>query len=139
MCHSKIIPTMRYINAAETIDWLCDVFGFEKHLIVPGDNGRIEHAQLKFSNGMIMCGSPNERPFGKVLRTPAELDGLTTQSVYIVIDNVKEHYDVAVSKGAEIFLPFKKEDYGGEGYTAQDPEGHYWTFGSYDPYQEDAS
>jgi uncharacterized glyoxalase superfamily protein PhnB len=27
-------------------------------------------------------------------------------------------------------------DYGGRDYTARDPEGHVWTFGSYDPWAD---
>ena len=53
----RIIPGMRYRDAAAAIDWLCKAFGFERHLVVPGENGRIEHAQLVCGNGMIMLGS----------------------------------------------------------------------------------
>ena len=41
---SVIIPTMRYKDAQAAIEWLCNTFGFEKHLIVPGENETI--AQL---------------------------------------------------------------------------------------------
>ena len=36
--------------------------------------------------------------------------------------------------GAEIVLDIKTQDYGGRDYTARDPEGHVWTFGTYDPW-----
>jgi uncharacterized glyoxalase superfamily protein PhnB len=26
------------------------------------------------------------------------------------------------------------QDYGGRDYTGKDPEGHVWTFGTYDPW-----
>ncbi len=51
---------MRYADAAKAIDWLCDAFGFERHLIVPGENGAITHAQLTFGNGTLMLGSGGE-------------------------------------------------------------------------------
>ncbi len=54
---ANIIPTLRYGDAAAAIDWLCRAFGFEKHLVVPGDNDTIAHAQLTLGNGMIMLGS----------------------------------------------------------------------------------
>jgi uncharacterized glyoxalase superfamily protein PhnB len=44
---------LRYRNAPAAIDWLCQVFGFEKQLVVPDDDGTILHAQLGFGNGMI--------------------------------------------------------------------------------------
>jgi uncharacterized glyoxalase superfamily protein PhnB len=29
----------------------------------------------------------------------------------------------------------KTQDYGGRDYTCRDPEGHVWTFGTYDPWE----
>ncbi len=41
----------------------------------------------------------------------------------------------AVAAGAEILTPpHDNEGYPGRGYDARDPEGHVWSFGSYDPY-----
>ena len=57
---STIIPTLRYKDAPKAIDWLCKAFGFERHLVVPGDNDTIAHAQLRYGNAMIMLGSDNE-------------------------------------------------------------------------------
>ncbi len=30
---STIIPCLRFRNAVQMIDWLCDAFGFEKHAV----------------------------------------------------------------------------------------------------------
>ena len=38
MNHPAIIPTIRYKDAPKAISWLRDAFGFEEHLVVPGDN-----------------------------------------------------------------------------------------------------
>ena len=32
---------MRYQDAPAAIEWLCSAFGFQKHLVVPGENGTI--------------------------------------------------------------------------------------------------
>lgn len=61
---ATVIPTLRYRDAAAAIEWLCKAFGFEKHLVVPGENGAIAHAQLIFGNGMIMLGSARDDEFG---------------------------------------------------------------------------
>ena len=34
---ATIIPTLRYRDAASAIDWLCKAFGFQPHLVVPGE------------------------------------------------------------------------------------------------------
>ena len=131
---SVIIPTMRYKDAMKAIEWLCKAFGFEKHLVVPGENRTIAHAQLSFGNAMIMLGSENDNEYGKLLRTPKDLNGLNTQAPYIIVENIDEHYKKAVQEGAEIVIEIKDEDYGGRGYTCRDKEGHIWNFGSYNPW-----
>jgi hypothetical protein len=70
---ANIIPTMRYRDAVTAIDWLCRAFGFEKHLVVPGEKGVIEHAQLTLGDGMIMLGSARDDEFGRLQRTPGEV------------------------------------------------------------------
>ena len=54
---ANIIPALRYQQAPAAIDWLRRAFGFEKHLVVPGEGDTIAHAQLTHGNGMIMLGS----------------------------------------------------------------------------------
>ena len=73
---SPVIHTLRYRDAPAAIEWLCDVFGFEKHLVVPGEDNTIAHAQLQLGNGMIMLGSePHEGAFGEVQKAPRSLGG----------------------------------------------------------------
>lgn len=131
-----IIPTMKYQNAQRAIEWLCRAFGFEKHLIVRGENEIITHAQLTYGNAMIMLGSVSDDEYGKLIRTPKKLNGLNTQAPYIIVENVDEHYEKAVDEGAEIVIEIKDEDYGGRIYTCRDEEGHIWNFGSYNPWNE---
>ncbi len=132
--NATIIPTMRYKNTGKAIEWLCAAFGFEKHLVVPGDDGSITHAQLTFGNGMIMLGPMLDNEFGKVLQPPKSPDFINTQSAYIVVKDIDEHYTRAVPAGAEIILDVEDADYGGRGYTCRDPEGVVWNFGSYNPW-----
>lgn len=128
-----VISVLRYRDAVVAIDWLCKAFGFERHLVVPAENDRIAHAQLSFGNGMIMLGSGGDDAFGK-LQAPPDLHKPVTQSVYVVVADVDAHYMRAKAAGAEIVMDIKDEDYGGRGYSARDPEGHLWSFGSYNPW-----
>ncbi len=127
---------MRYHDATAAIEWLCKAFGFEKHLVVPGERGSIAHAQLSYGNAMIMLGSENDNEYGKLVRTPKDLNGVNTQAPYLVVEAVDEHYQRATAAGAEIVLDIKDEDYGGRGYSCKDPEGHLWNFGSYNPWEQ---
>ena len=131
---ATVIPAMRYRDAPAAIEWLCKAFGLKKHLVVPGENGTIAHAQLTFGNGMIMLGSARDDEFGRLVKPPAELGGVGTQSPYIIVDDADAHYARASKAGAKIVPDIKDEDYGGRGYSCRDPEGHLWNFGTYDPW-----
>ncbi len=135
---ATIIPALRYKNAPKAIDWLCEAFGFERHLVVPGESNSIAHAQLKLGNSMIMLGSEkNGNDYDQYIKGPAHFDGVNTQAPYIVIENIEEHYQTAIDAGAKILLELEDQDYGGKLYTCRDPEGHIWNFGSYDPWGSD--
>lgn len=47
--------------------------------------------------------------------------------VFIYLDDVDRHYEVAKAAGAEIVHPPKDAPYG-RNYWANDPEGHPWFF-----------
>jgi uncharacterized glyoxalase superfamily protein PhnB len=128
----RIIPALRYRNAAAAIDWLCAVFGFSKKMVVPGEGGRVAHAELTLGNGMIMLGDV-ETEYGRLVVAPSYGEPVT-QGIYIVVENVDVHYTRAKAANAAIVIDIKTQDYGGRDYTARDPEGHVWTFGTYNPW-----
>lgn len=130
---ATIIPALRYCDAPAAIEWLCRAFGFEEHLVVPGESGKIAHAQLTFGNGMIMLGSGHDGPYDDLVVQPADA-GAVTQAPYIVVADVDAHYARAKEAGAEIVIDIADQDYGGRLYVCRDPEGHIWNFGSYDPW-----
>ena len=134
--NTTIIPVLRYRDAPAAIEWLCHAFGFERHLVVPNDDGTIAHAQLSFGNGMIMLGSvrKNETEFGSLMKQPDEVGGGQTQSLYVVVADADAAYARATAGGAKITLEIRDEDYGGRGFSCFNVEGHLWSFGSYDPW-----
>ena len=130
------LPCLRYRDAPAMIDWLCRAFGFERHLVVPDAAGGIAHAQLSFGNGMVMLGSVRDNEFGRLMAQPDDTGGRETQCAYLVCRDADALHAQAVAAGAQIVLPLKTEDYGGRGFGCRDPEGHLWTFGSYDPWAQ---
>jgi uncharacterized glyoxalase superfamily protein PhnB len=132
---ANVIPCLRYADAPAAIEWLVRVFGFEKHLVVPGDGGTIAHAQLSFGNGMIMLASAKHSDFDRFMALPGDIGGRETRAAYVIVSDPDAIYARAKAAGAEILLDIKDEDYGGRGFTCRDPQGHIWSFGSYDPLQ----
>jgi uncharacterized glyoxalase superfamily protein PhnB len=133
---SLVIPALRYADAAAAIDWLVKVFGFERRLVVEGEQGAIVHAQLRLGGGMVMVASLYEGEFGKLLVEPAAVDGKETQTVYLVVENPDEVYERAKEAGAEILIELQDQHYGGRDFTCRDPGGHIWSAGTYNPWGE---
>lgn len=133
---TNIIPCLRYRDAPAAIEWLCNTFGFEKHLVVPGENNTILHAQLSFGNGMLMLSSTErvDSEYGKLITQPDAIGGAQTQTAYVVVDDADVVYEGVRAAGMDIIMPIKDEDYGGRGFTCRDLEGHVWSFGTYDPF-----
>jgi uncharacterized glyoxalase superfamily protein PhnB len=130
-----VIPGLRYRNAPAAIEWLCNVIGFEKQLVVPGDTeDTVLHAQLKLGGGMIMLGSVSDNDFGRLMKQPDEIGGSETQCSYVLVDDADVVYEKARASGAEIVMPIKDEEYGGRAFTCRDPEGHIWAVGTYNPW-----
>ena len=136
---ATIIPTLKYHDAVSAIEFLCNAFGFEKMLVVPGDGDTIAHAQLTYGNGMMMLGSVRDTEFDKLQKPPRDVGGVGTQSPYIIVADADAHYRHAVDAGAEIVQEIEEQDHGGRMYSCRDPEGYLWNFGTYDPWMREHS
>lgn len=125
---SAVIPTLRYQDAPAAIEFLTAAFGFTSRMLVEGQGGTIDHAQLIYDSGMVMIGSRRDDEYGRLV------DGSAAASVYVVVADVAAHAERARAGGAEILMEPSEQDYGGSNYVARDPEGNIWSFGAYDPW-----
>jgi uncharacterized glyoxalase superfamily protein PhnB len=124
------IPFLEYDDARAALGWLTEAFGFEQTALHQSPDGKVAHAELRYGGGMVMLGSASENNWG--MRTPRELGGVN-QGVYVIVDDIDEHYERASGAGAEIVRPLKDTDYGSREYMTRDPEGNIWSFGTYRP------
>ena len=130
MSEQTVFPALRYTDASAAIDWLGRAFGFERHVVYEGD-GVVHHAELKLPGGMIMLGSVQSGDESDYQGTaPPPGSGAT----YVVLEDTDAHYARAKDAGAEIVMDLHDTDYGSRDYTARDPEGNLWSFGSYQPW-----
>jgi uncharacterized glyoxalase superfamily protein PhnB len=135
---TRFAPVLRYRDVAGAVDWLCGTFGFKRHQVVAGEGGATLYAHLTFGNHMIMVLPVGSSDLAKFMKQPDEIGGAETQSCYIVVDDADAHYRNAKAAGADIILDINDDDHGGRGYACRDPEGHIWSFGTYDPWQGQA-
>lgn len=131
---NRIILTLRYENAQESIDWLKATFGFTEHVVYRDKEGIIAHAQLLFNNSMVMIGTQSDTSFDEFITLPKSISGKNTITPYIVIKEIEAHYKHSKANNANIVIELREEAYGGKYYACKDPEGYLWNFGSYDPW-----
>jgi uncharacterized glyoxalase superfamily protein PhnB len=120
-----VIPTLRYQDAKGAIDFLERAFGFERKAVMENDDGTIGHAELTHGRGMVMIGSAG-------MGDPQFDTGHA--SIYVVVDDPDAVHERARTAGAEVTRDLADMDYGSREFSARDPEGNVWSFGTYDPF-----
>lgn len=122
-----VYPSLTYADAAAAIEWLCAAFGFERRLLVPGEEGDVRHSELSLGRAVVMVSSPKPEQG----RGAPEGTFSTALSVYVADPDA--HHARAVAHGAEVVHELQDEEYGARGYQARDLEGRLWYFGNYRP------
>ena len=120
---AKIYPVLTYDDAKAAISWLGEAFGFESHAVYEGENGMIDHAELKLGDAFLMLSSKRDNIWSKS-------NGPIAVSLP---DGIDAHFERAKSAGAEIISEPADTHYGSRDYSARDLEGNLWNFGTYVP------
>ena len=122
----NMFPAFKYQDAPAAIDWLERAFGFTRQGVHRGEDGTVVHAELKLGTGVIMLGS-------MVPPDPANPWSAAAQGLYVYVPDVDAHYARAKAAGAVIVRELADTPYGSREYSAQDPGGNLWSFGTYYP------
>jgi len=118
--NATVVPVLVYEDAGRAVEWLCAAFGFHERLRADRD-GIVMHAQLVIGDGAIMLGRK-----GAEFTPPRR--GEVSQYVLVTVDDVDAHCGRARQHGARIVKDLADMPFGVRQYTAEDPEGHRWTF-----------
>ncbi|MFE9785310.1 VOC family protein [Nocardia salmonicida] len=124
---NTVWPCLAFDDARAMVEFLTTAFGFEATAVYARENDHsvVEHGELRWPGGGIMFGSTgrDDSPFGT--RPPG------VANLYLVTDRPDALYDRAKAAGARIIRDLRDEDYGSRGFSAADPEGNLWSFGTY--------
>jgi uncharacterized glyoxalase superfamily protein PhnB len=120
----QIIPYLFYREVPAALDFLCRAFGFQEEVRTGTPSGGM-HGEASLQGQLVMMGQGAQE---RRLSTPRDA-GAATMGVFVYLDEVDKHYEVAKAAGAEIVHPPKDVPYG-RTYSAVDPEGHPWFFTS---------
>ena len=120
----QIIPYLFYRDVGAALDFLSRAFGFKEEMRHATPSGGM-HGEASFQGQLVMLGQGG----GEHSLTTPKAAGGATMGVFIYLDDVDRHYEVAKAAGAEIVHAPKDAPYG-RNYWANDPEGHPWFFTS---------
>ena len=126
----NVFPAVRYRDPDRALVWLQEAFGCEVKDVHRREDGTIGHAELRLGAGLIMLGQAED---GGWLGGDPPRPRAGAMSLYVVVPDPDEHHDRARAAGAEIVRELVDEPYGSREYSARDPEGNLWSFGTYDP------
>src|ERR1700751_805647 len=102
---STVIPSLRYRDAPAAIEWLCQAFGFEKRIVVPGGHNTVIHSQLTLGGGMVMISSVDDASeFGRLMVHPDQAGERETQCCCITVADADAIYARAIAAGARILM-----------------------------------
>jgi len=117
-----ITPYLLYEDVDAALGFLAKAFGFQEVLRYTGEEGYVNHAEMQIGDGKVYLGDPGDQ-----YRNPKRL-GQETVGIYVLVEDVDEHFQRAQAAGAEIKEEPADQEYGERRYTARDPEGQYWFF-----------
>src|SRR4051794_2166920 len=119
-----LYPSLRYRDARAAIEFLEQAFGFEKRVAYENEDGTIGHAEMSFGPSVLMLGTDREDQYGR---------RAGNGWLYVAVDDADAHCERARAAGAEVLVELHDTEYGSRDYTARDPEGNVWSFGTYRP------
>ncbi len=126
----SVIPHLWYPDPTAAASFLERAFGFHAHFTAP-ECGDALHAELSLGRGLVLIGQVDAPKF--MFRTPREAGGVNTGAPYIATRDVDALYRRAKEAGAEIVRDLVDTEYGSRDFSARDPDGYLWNFGTYHP------
>jgi uncharacterized glyoxalase superfamily protein PhnB len=121
-------PCVNYRDAQAAIRFLTDALGFVSTATYADEDDEtvVQHAELLWpEGGGVMLGTAG-RPESEFSQMPTGC-----ASIYVVTDHPDALFKRATDAGAEVVRGLRDEDYGSSGFTVRDPEGNFWSFGTY--------
>src|SRR5665809_173699 len=93
---SRIVPYVFYEDVASAIEWLAKAFGFVEQLRYTEDDGSVSHAEIRFSDGVIMLGD-----HGSAYESPRH-HGQLHSSLLVYVEEVDAPPSTAQGAGADV-------------------------------------
>lgn len=127
----QVWPCLKARDARALIRFLKEAFGF-REVVVHGEGDLVTHAELAWpEGGGVMLGSDRGTPARPAAADPGRPGAPGTFTAYVVTADPDALHARAAAAGARITAEPYDTDYGSRDFTAADPEGNLWYFGTY--------
>ena len=126
---SWMVPYLTVADAGKAADFYQEAFGFEVVEKAPDTKGKIQHAELRYKDMVIMCGS--EGAWNSPVQTPAHGSFLSPVNLYLYCEDVDALYDHLKSIKAELRSGVEDTFWGDRMLMVGDPDGHAWIFATH--------
>jgi len=122
--YQRVIPYVLYEDASAAIEFVCNAFGFSERMRMPGEDGKLMHAEIERDGNVVMLATA----MSEMGQSSARHQSGYSSMVLCYVDDVDAHYEQASEAGAEILAEPADQFYGDRTYAAFDLEGHRWYF-----------
>jgi PhnB protein len=121
--YHSLTPYLAVEDATRAIEFYKEAFGAEELMRMPGENGKIAHAELQVGDSKLMLSDPFPQ---STVRPPAERGG-PTASIFMYVEDCDATFEQAERAGAKIEMPLEDMFWGDRFGSLQDPFGHIWS------------
>jgi len=125
--YPRVMPYLIVDGAAAAIDFYREVLGAQERLRVPGEDGRVAHAELQVGDAVVMLADPQP---DRGVFAPGHFGG-SPVSLMVYVEDVDATFAAAVARGSTSVHDIEDQFYGDRSGTLTDPFGHQWTIASH--------
>lgn len=125
--YGSVTPALTIRDCARAIEFYKQAFGAKELSRMPGPDGKVMHAELKFGDRVVMMG--DEAP-QMGARSPQTVGGSSTR-LMMYVKNCDAAFQRAVAAGATPEMPPADMFWGDRYATLVDPFGHQWSLATH--------
>lgn len=124
---TAVTPHLVVAGAADAIEFYKKAFGAVEEARIPGPDGRLMHAAVRFGGATIML--VDQMPEWGALG-PKALKG-SPVTIHLYTEDADKLFTRAVNAGAKVKMPLEDAFWGDRYGKVEDPFGHSWSIATH--------
>jgi PhnB protein len=124
---SSVTPHLVIAGVSRAIEFYTEAFGAKELVRMPGPDGTIIHAELKFGDSSVMLADECPQMGNK---SAATLGG-TPVTIHLYVEDADATFDRAIAAGATVNMPPQDMFWGDRYGQVVDPFGHRWSIATH--------